>query len=192
MIFSLIFLTVLIFSFASAPIILNNAVYAVLYFIAVFLLVSGILLSCGIEFLAFVYAIVYIGAVAVLFLFVVMLLQVSNQYWPAIKTFWIILLLICISSVTFKILNILLKTANLPIHISNTDVLISNTKMAVNSEFFSNLNVLLPSSELYLISSKFYNLFGMLFLETAFILLLALIAVIILTKTVINMKTATF
>ena len=87
MIFTIIFLTMLIFSFAVAPIILNNTVYAVLYFIAVFLLVSGILLSCGIEFLAFVYAIVYIGAVAVLFLFVVMLLQVSNQYWLAIKTF---------------------------------------------------------------------------------------------------------
>ena len=79
MIFFTILLTLLIFSFALAPIILNNAVYAVLCFIAVFLLISGILLSLGIEFLAFVYAIVYIGAVAVLFLFVVMLLQVSSE-----------------------------------------------------------------------------------------------------------------
>jgi NADH-quinone oxidoreductase subunit J len=85
MLISIIFLTLLIFSFAVAPIVLNNAVYAVLYFIAVFLLISGILLSLGIEFLAFVYAIVYIGAVAVLFLFVVMLLQVYSQYQSAIK-----------------------------------------------------------------------------------------------------------
>jgi NADH-quinone oxidoreductase subunit J len=51
------------------------------------LLISGILLSLGIEFLAFVYAIVYIGAVAVLFLFVVMLLQVSSQYKRALNTY---------------------------------------------------------------------------------------------------------
>ena len=87
MIFFTILLTLLIFSFALAPIILNNAVYAVLCFIAVFLLISGILLSLGIEFLAFVYAIVYIGAVAVLFLFVVMLLQVSSQYKRALNTY---------------------------------------------------------------------------------------------------------
>jgi NADH:ubiquinone oxidoreductase subunit 6 (subunit J) len=87
MILSVILLTLVAFSFALAPTVLNNAVYSVLCFIAVFLLISGILLSLGIEFLAFVYAIVYIGAVAVLFLFVVMLLQVSSQYKRAIKIY---------------------------------------------------------------------------------------------------------
>jgi hypothetical protein len=45
-----------------------------------------------------------------------------------------------------------------------------------------------PVDELYLISNIFYNIFGLLFLETAFILLLALVAVIILTKTSIKNK----
>ena len=184
MILSIIFLTLLVFSFALAPIVLNNAVYAVLCFIAVFLLVSGILLSIGIEFLAFVYAIVYIGAVAVLFLFVVMLLQVSSQYKRALKTYWIILLVICVTIVTIKILKILVKTISIFGYIFNSDAVLSDNSSQIDIDFVHTNNLWLPANELYLISNKFYNLFGMLFMETAFILLLALVAVIILTKTV--------
>jgi hypothetical protein len=57
--------------------------------------------------------------------------------------------------------------------------------MLLDPSIFYNNNAV-PSNELYLISHKFYNLFGMLFMETAFVLLLALIAVIILTKTVVK------
>lgn len=186
MILFTILLTLLIFSFALAPIILNNAVYAVLCFIAVFLLISGILLSLGIEFLAFVYAIVYIGAVAVLFLFVVMLLQVSSQYKRALNTYWIALLMLFVIIITFKIVKILVQTIQTSINITNTDAILSNnTKVLLDSDLFYN-NIAVPSNELYLISHKFYNLFGMLFMETAFILLLALIAVIILTKTIVK------
>ena len=185
MILFTIFLTLIIFSFALAPIVLNNAVYAVLCFIAVFLLVSGILLSLGIEFLAFVYAIVYIGAVAVLFLFVVMLLQVSSQYKRELKIHWIILLILCVTIITIKIVKILINTFSIFSNICDIDSLIPNNHCFVIKDIIS-ANVWLPSNELYLISTKFYNIFGMLFMETAFILLLALIAVIILTKTVLK------
>jgi NADH-quinone oxidoreductase subunit J len=187
MILFTILLTLLIFSFALAPIILNNAVYAVLCFIAVFLLISGILLSLGIEFLAFVYAIVYIGAVAVLFLFVVMLLQVSSQYKRALSISWIALLTFFVIAITFKIVKILVQTIQISINIANnTDVILpNNAKVLLGSDLFNN-NIAVPSNELYLISHKFYNIFGMLFMETAFILLLALIAVIILTKTILK------
>jgi NADH-quinone oxidoreductase subunit J len=186
MILFIIFLTLGIFSFALAPTILNNAVYSVLCFIAVFLLISGILLSVGVEFLAFVYAIVYIGAVAVLFLFVVMFLQVSNRYNTSIKTYWIILLFLGIINITFKVFKILTGTIAIPHYIFNFDILISESRMPVNLENIHSQNLWEPANELYLISHIFYNMFGMLFLETAFILLLALIAVIVLTKTVIK------
>ena len=185
MILFIIFLTCLIFSFALAPIVINNAVYAVLCFIAVFLLVSCILLSLGIEFLAFVYAIVYIGAVAVLFLFVVMLLQVSSQYKRTIKTYWIILLTIGVIIISVKILKIIINTLSIFGRISNSDIILPDN-FGLVPEFIYNNNLLAPASELFLISDRFYNLFGMLFMETAFILLLALIAVIILTKTVMK------
>jgi NADH-quinone oxidoreductase subunit J len=128
MILLTIFLTLLIFSFALAPLILNNAVYAVLCFISVFLFISCILLSIGIEFLAFVYAIVYIGAVAVLFLFVVMLLQVSSQYKRALKTYWIALLIFCVTIIAIKILKILAKTISISVHIFNPDVILSGNR----------------------------------------------------------------
>src|SRR5690348_960700 len=121
MILLTIFLTLLIFSLALAPIILNNAVYSVLCFIAVFLFISCILLSLGIEFLAFVYAIVYIGAVAVLFLFVVMLLQVSSQYKRALKIYWVGLLIFCVTIITLKIFKILIKTISISPYIFNYD-----------------------------------------------------------------------
>jgi NADH-quinone oxidoreductase subunit J len=83
MLFTYLLLTIIILALALAPTLFNNPVRSVISFIAVFLLVAGILLSINIEFLAFVYAIVYIGAVAVLFLFIVMLLKVSTKYHPA-------------------------------------------------------------------------------------------------------------
>lgn len=187
MIIFIILLTLLVFWFALAPIVLNNAVYAVLCFIAVFLLISGILLSLGIEFLAFVYAIVYIGAVAVLFLFVVMLLQVSSQYKQALKTYWIALLILFLMVIAFKIIKILIQTLNIFTDINNIDIILpnnNNNSLILNDVMVDNITI--PASELYLISNKFYNIFGMLFMETAFILLLALIAVIILTKTTVK------
>jgi len=49
----------------------------VLFLVSVFFSSSGLLLLIGIEFLAFLYLIVYVGAVAVLFLFVIMMLNIK-------------------------------------------------------------------------------------------------------------------
>lgn len=55
----------------------RNPVHAVLLLILVFANAAGILLLLGLEFLAFCYLIVYVGAIAVLFLFVVMVLNIK-------------------------------------------------------------------------------------------------------------------
>lgn len=57
-------------------IITNNPVHSVLGLILVFFLSSCVALSIGAEFLAFLLLIVYIGAISVLFLFIVMLLNI--------------------------------------------------------------------------------------------------------------------
>jgi NADH-quinone oxidoreductase subunit J len=56
---------------------LRNAVHSVFLLILVFANVGGILLILNIEFLALVYIIVYLGAIAVLFLFAVMMLNLK-------------------------------------------------------------------------------------------------------------------
>jgi len=55
----------------------RNPVHAVLFLIVCFFNAAGLFLLLGAEFLAMVLVVVYVGAVAVLFLFVVMLLDIN-------------------------------------------------------------------------------------------------------------------
>lgn len=55
----------------------RNPVHSVLFLILVFVNASGLFLLLGAEFLALILLVVYVGAVAVLFLFVVMMLDVD-------------------------------------------------------------------------------------------------------------------
>jgi len=55
----------------------RNPVYSVLFLIMTFFNAAGLFLLLGAEFLAMILVIVYVGAVAVLFLFVVMMLDVD-------------------------------------------------------------------------------------------------------------------
>jgi len=54
----------------------KNPVHSVLYLILVFCNVSGLLLLLDLDFFAMVFLVVYVGAIAVLFLFVVMMLDI--------------------------------------------------------------------------------------------------------------------
>ncbi|MEL6299658.1 MAG: NADH-quinone oxidoreductase subunit J [Pseudomonadota bacterium] len=62
---------------ASLVIIARNPVHAVLFLIVTFFNAAGLFILLGAEFLAMLLVIVYVGAVAVLFLFVVMMLDVD-------------------------------------------------------------------------------------------------------------------
>ncbi|RMG55925.1 MAG: NADH-quinone oxidoreductase subunit J, partial [Gammaproteobacteria bacterium] len=55
----------------------RNPVHSVLWLICAFIAAAGLFVLMGAEFLAMLLAIVYVGAVAVLFLFVVMMLDVD-------------------------------------------------------------------------------------------------------------------
>jgi NADH-quinone oxidoreductase subunit J len=59
-------------------ILLPNPIYALISLIVVFLNTAIFLLSIQVQFLAFIYLIVYIGAIAILFLFVIMLFNLRN------------------------------------------------------------------------------------------------------------------
>ncbi|HEY5346921.1 MAG TPA: NADH-quinone oxidoreductase subunit J, partial [Rhizomicrobium sp.] len=55
----------------------RNPVHSVLFLILAFFNAAGLFLLLGAEFLAMILIIVYVGAVAVLFLFVVMMLDID-------------------------------------------------------------------------------------------------------------------
>ena len=71
-----LFATVVIAS-AAATILSRNPVHSVLWLILAFFNAAGLMLLCGAEFIAMLLVIVYVGAVAVLFLFVVMMLDID-------------------------------------------------------------------------------------------------------------------
>ena len=57
----------------------NNAIYTILLLILIALNIAGILFSLNMEFVGFILIIVYVGAIAILFLFIVMMLQIKVQ-----------------------------------------------------------------------------------------------------------------
>ena len=61
----------------------KNTIYSVMFLILAFFNAAGIFVLLGAEFLAMLLVIVYVGAIAVLFLFVVMMLNIDQK--PQIK-----------------------------------------------------------------------------------------------------------
>ena len=72
------FSTIAVFAAAMVTV-SRNTVYSVFFLILVFISISILFIMIGAEFLGMVMLIVYVGAVAVLFLFVVMMLNITEQ-----------------------------------------------------------------------------------------------------------------
>ena len=77
-IFFYLFASVIIIS-SIAVISSRNPVHSVLFLILAFVNSAGLFVILGAEFLAMILLIVYVGAVAVLFLFVVMMLNIDPE-----------------------------------------------------------------------------------------------------------------
>ena len=94
-----IFASIVIAS-AAMVIFARNPVHSVLWLIVAFFNAAGLMVLIGAEFIAMLLVIVYVGAVAVLFLFVVMMLDIDfaafragvSRYWPAFAVLAIVLL----------------------------------------------------------------------------------------------------
>lgn len=185
--FSYFFLTCIVLILALTPTLFNNPVWSVLAFISVFLFIVCLLLNLNIEFLAFVYAIVYIGAVAVLFLFVVMLLKVSAKYQKSFNIYWILFTALVICLLGFQLTIIIFH--HLATYFFKNNTIISYNNINEINDVLITITNSFTRNELHEIAAKFYTIFNMLFIETAFILLIALIGIIVLTvqdKTVKN------
>jgi NADH-quinone oxidoreductase subunit J len=79
-----IFFSIVLFISSLSVVILQNSVHSVVCLVLSFISSSGILLLLECEFFAFLFIIVYVGAIAVLFLFVVMMLDIKDL--PVNKT----------------------------------------------------------------------------------------------------------
>ena len=145
----------------------SNPVHSVLFLIFTFFNVSILFLISNAEFLAMTLIIVYVGAVAVLFLFVVMMLNINEvlikegflKYFP----FGFILITIFLLELFFVFKDITLK---------NT----SSSKMNI-SELLNKGNTNTESIGMFL-----YTDFFIVFQISGFLLLVAMIGAIVLAK----------
>ena len=113
----------------------KNPVIAVIFLISLFVNAAGYLLISGITFVGLSYIIVYIGAITVLFLFIIMminirlldLLEIGNEYTKNLP-----LAIIIGTLFTYEIFNILPFTSN-NVFILNLPL---NTLNNINTIFF--------------------------------------------------------
>src|SRR5689334_16484405 len=79
MVYFVIFLKYLIVFTALMTVVSINPIHSVLYLIFTFFLSAILIISLGVEFLGILLIIVYVGAIAVLFLFIVMMLNIEQE-----------------------------------------------------------------------------------------------------------------
>ena len=161
----LLFLSGLMVAFSANP------VESVLFLILTFFNAGAILIMFNAEFLGLIFIIVYVGAIAVLFLFVIMMLNVkihenifsklfSKNFRNTIIALFFVYL---VSVVLFVYLKSIFHSQNLPLDMNNAALLIDS---------LNNIDVL---------GQVLYNYYLVSFLLAGLILLVALIGAIVLT-----------
>nr|YP_010881011.1 NADH dehydrogenase subunit 6 [Grateloupia cornea]WIA66129.1 NADH dehydrogenase subunit 6 [Grateloupia cornea] len=166
------FLFILFSSFALVAslmvISLKNAVHSVLFLILVFCNIAGLLLLYGAEFLSFMLLIVYVGAIAVLFLFVVMMLNIKASS-TIINSFSVLPIGILIFLILFSQLS---STA------TNFDIFnLQQNDLIWISWVLEKDN----TTNIEVVGKVLYTHFSLLFLLSSLILLVAMIGAIVLT-----------
>ncbi len=132
-VFFYLFAAVLLAS-ATMVVLSRNPVHSVLFLILAFFNAAALFLIAGAEFLAMILVIVYVGAVAVLFLFVVMMLDVDfaqlrsgfQRYLPIGATVGVVLfveLLLVFGTWQFAPQAATLRRSPTPANITNTEAL---------------------------------------------------------------------
>nr|YP_010199593.1 NADH dehydrogenase subunit 6 [Gracilaria cearensis]UAD89451.1 NADH dehydrogenase subunit 6 [Gracilaria cearensis] len=165
-----LFITFSIFAlFASIMVIsLSNAVHSVLFLILVFCNIAGLLLLFGAEFLSFMLLIVYVGAIAVLFLFVVMMLNIKKM---SVKQsfFSIVPIGLTIFFILFTQLSGVFNVFNIS-HLKQDNLIWIS--WIIESQNITNIQV---------VGNVLYTKYCFLFILSGLILLVAMIGAIVLT-----------
>jgi len=151
----------------------GNPIHSVLFLVLVFINMAGILIIYGAEFLGLLFIIVYIGAIAILFLFVVMMLP-TRVSKPKISILFVILALLLALFVGVQFIGIEL-------------VGITTDTVAGGNPF--SVRTITPMNNVEVLASLLYDEFNAIFLISGLILLVAIFGAIVLTTQ--SSKTAT-
>lgn len=169
---------------AAMTIATSNPVHSVFYLIFAFLNASALFFLLGVEFLAVIFLIVYVGAVSILFLFVVMMLNIKLVEWTESLTRFV--------PITLVIGLIFLSQATTLLDsFSNTNLLTTTNSLETSSTGTDNLWLSVPFidwvrsfinfTNAEILGQFLYTDFSFLFLLSSMILLVAMIGAIILS-----------
>jgi len=150
----------------------QNSIYAVLFLVLSFISASSLLFLLEIEFVALIFIIIYVGAIAVLFLFVVMMLDIKSvnltkdslKYFPFGSFVGLVFLI--------ETLLIVYKT------FKNSPYNIDFTYVNNYTNWFEKIDSL---TDLEVIGQLLYTHYVVQFLIAGFILLLSVIGAVVLT-----------
>jgi len=161
----------IIFSFF--VIISRNPVHSILSLILVFFNAASLLIILGAEFLAMLFVIVYVGAVAVLFLFVIMMLNIKVTSLTA-SIYRYLPISIIFGSIFFFEFFMLFYTDLASVNVSNLYLFANNFVNDWNSSLVSTSNILV-------LGRLLYTYYSYLFIVSGVILLVSMIGAISLT-----------
>lgn len=152
----------------------NNPIYNVLSLIIIFLLVNCIFLLLNLDFLALMMIIVYVGAIAILFLFIVMMINIKileKSFWNMRKKIPLSLLIIVIFGIQ------LLITINNLYNVKDTIILFNSNNLTIYPYYDKYFSI----NNFKVFANLIYNDMYMLLVIASIILLLAMVAAISLT-----------
>jgi len=128
------------------------------------------------EYIPLMLLIIYVGAIAVLFLFVIIMLNIRTTYLKGNNTGHILLVLSCILLVFFALLYLPV-SSTLPVTQTTLSVFANNCLKSVLEPLASNT----IDVNLKIIGSFLFTEYCLVFIILSFVLLLAMVAAIILT-----------
>lgn len=179
----LLLLSIIIITNAVMIIVSENPIHSILFLVLVFVSVTGLLILLGVEFIAMLFLVVYVGAITVLFLFVIMMLNVKiielNERFIKYLPIGIFIGLIFLLEILFLLNNNLTS-----FEMTLKDIYIKNLTASILNDYFTeydNYFETVSLTNIEQIGNLLYNEYGYLFFLGGIVLLVAMIGAIVLT-----------
>ena len=158
----------------------RNPVHSVLFLILVFFNAAGLLILLGLDFFAMIFLVVYVGAIAVLFLFVVMMLNIKLAEINEKKLRY--LPIGGLLGILFLFEMFLIVDNDLILLLSNSQVTNQQTITQMYSLHFTDWCTILETvTNINAVGQLIYTYYFYFFLIASLILLVAMIGAIVLT-----------
>jgi NADH-quinone oxidoreductase subunit J len=158
-----LFLCFLFVEFSTSVSLSSNPVHSIIYLILTFCITAFISFFFNLEFFGLIFVIIYVGAVAVLFLFIIMMLDIKDKSFKSFSLLYLIL----INGALLFLENFLRVFSSEVFSSRNT----SNDFLILFDSFFN----------IDLLGQCLYNFFLICFLIAGLILFVALLGSIVLT-----------